>query len=76
MIEAVIIISVIFVVLLALYKFKVLIDDDNDMIPDEFEIIAEEIHAEILSRAENIKGVTKIKDLTKKKSNGSNKKKH
>lgn len=67
MIEAIIIISVIFVVLLVLYKFKVLTDDDNDMIPDEIEVIAEEIHDEILSRAENIKAEAKdVKDAAKK----------
>lgn len=59
MIEAIIIISVIFAVLLVLYKFKVLTDDDNDMIPDEIEVIAEEIHDEVLSRVENIKAEAK-----------------
>lgn len=54
MIEAIIIISAIFVVLLVLYKFKVLTDDDNDMIPDEIEVIAEEIHDQILSRAGDV----------------------
>lgn len=66
MIEAVIIISVIFVVLLVLYRFKVLIDDDNDMIPDEIEIIAEEIHDQILSRADNIRAEARdVKDAAK-----------
>jgi hypothetical protein len=59
MIEVIIIISVIFAVLLVLYKFKVLTDDDNDMIPDEIEVIAEEIHDEVLSRVENIKAEAK-----------------
>ena len=66
MIEAIIIICVIFVALLVLYKFKVLTDKDNDFVPDEIEVIAEEIHDEILSRAENIKAEAKdVKDAAK-----------
>lgn len=55
MIEAIIIISVILIVLLVLYKFKVLTDDDNDMIPDEIEVIAEDIHQDILNRIDSVK---------------------
>lgn len=55
MLQTIIIIAVIFVALLVLYKFKVLTDKDNDLIPDEIEVFAEEVKEELESRVENIK---------------------
>jgi len=46
---------------LLVLKFGVLTDKDNDFIPDELEVLAEDITEDIMERAENVK--EELKDV-------------
>ena len=48
---------------LLILKFEILTDKDNDFIPDELEVFAEDIAEDIMERAENVK--EELKDVKK-----------
>lgn len=48
---------------LLVLKFEVLTDKDNDFIPDELEVFAEDIAEDIMERTENVK--EELKDVKK-----------
>ena len=50
---------VLIIATLLAYKYAYLNDKDNDFIPDEFEVFAEEILEELNSRVDNVKEASK-----------------
>jgi len=57
---------VLIIATLLAYKYAYLNDKDNDFIPDEFEVFAEEILEELNSRVDNVKEeVSDVKEAAK-----------
>lgn len=50
---------VLIIATLLAYKYAYLNDKDNDFIPDEFEVFAEEVLEELNSRVDNVKEASK-----------------